>query len=80
MADTARYANPDFVYMRSSILNQVVAYSKKTGWAYCETDKTPDGKPVAYSPKELDILNAGGRGVLPLSAHRVKKIFGGEIV
>ena len=46
---------PGFVYVDSTELKQIVAVSKKTGWAYCE-----DG--TKYSKEEVDILRQGGRG------------------
>lgn len=62
---------PGFVYVDSTELKQIVAVSKKTGWAYCE-----DG--TKYSKEEVDILRQGGGVSLPL--HILKKEFNGTIV
>lgn len=70
---------PGFMYIKSNELNQEVAFSLKSGWVYCE-DKGPDGKFVNYSPEEIQILNADGKGRITLDVHLVKKIFGGRIV
>jgi hypothetical protein len=67
------------MYIKSDELNQEVALSLKSGWAYCE-DKGPDGKLVNYSPEEIQILDADGKGKLTLGVHLIKKIFGGRIV
>ena len=61
--------NPNFVYMLSDGLQQVLAISKKTGNVTCE-----DG--VRYSYDEIIRIE----GNLTLEAHRVKKLIGGEIV
>jgi len=61
--------NPNFVYMLSDGLQQVLAISKKTGNVTCE-----DG--VKYSYDEIIRIE----GNLTLEAHRVKKLIGGEIV
>jgi|GEM_PF-6525136 len=61
--------NPNFVYMLSDGLQQVLAISKKTGHVTCE-----DG--VKYSYDEIIRIE----GNLTLEAHRVKKLIGGEIV
>jgi len=61
--------NPNFVYMHSDGLQQVLAISKKTGNITCE-----DG--VKYSYDEIIRIE----GNLTLEAHRVKKLIGGEIV
>jgi hypothetical protein len=71
--------DPDnFLYMYSEILEQEIALSKKSGWAY-STDKGPDGKLVSYSPAEIQII-AGGGGTLSPQVHRIKKLFGGEVI
>jgi hypothetical protein len=70
---------PGFMYIKSEKLKQEVAFSLKSGWVYCE-DKGPDGKLVNYSPEELKILNADGKGKITMSVHNVKKIFGGRLV
>ena len=68
----AKERKPGFVYIQSDLLKQEVAFSKKTGWVYCE-----DG--VKYSPAELAVIyNAGG--VPDLATHNVKKVIGGEVV
>jgi hypothetical protein len=69
---------PGFTYILSSELKQEVALSHKTGWVYCE-DKGPDGKPVAYSPAELAILEKTGTIITP-AIHNIKKVIGGTIV
>jgi len=61
--------NPNFVYMLSNGLKQVLAISKKTGNVTCE-----DGVKYSYD----EIIRIGGN--LTLEAHRVKKLIGGEIV
>ncbi|GHV79167.1 hypothetical protein AGMMS49944_09580 [Spirochaetia bacterium] len=71
--------NPEeFLYMYSEILKQEIALSKKSGWAYSQ-DKGPDGKFVSYSPKEIQLITGGG-GVLSPQIHRIKKLFGGEVI
>jgi len=67
-----------FIYIKSDLLNQEVAYSLKTGWVYCQ-DKREDGSLVSYSPKELEILAKTGSVITP-DIHNVKKIIGGTIV
>lgn len=62
---------PGFVYIDSKELNQVVAYSKKTGKAYCQ-----DG--TEYSAEECDILRKNGG--INLAVHIVKGLFKGELV
>jgi hypothetical protein len=64
--------NPNFIYMHSEALKQEIAISKKTGDVTCA-----DG--VKYSNAEVQIVASGGVEVT-LAEHRVKKIFGGEIV
>jgi hypothetical protein len=61
--------NPNFVYMLSDGLQQVLAISKKTGHVTCE-----DG--VKYSYGEIIRIE----GNLTPEAHRVKKLIGGDIV
>jgi len=61
--------NPNFVYMLSDDLQQVLAISKKTGNVTCE-----DG--VKYSYDEIMLIE----GKLTPEAHRIKKLIGGEIV
>jgi hypothetical protein len=70
---------PGFIYIKSAELNREVAFSLESGWVYCE-DKGPDGKLVNYSPEEIEILNADGKGKITLGIHLVKKILGGRIV
>jgi hypothetical protein len=67
------------MYIKSNELNQEIAFSLKSGWVYCE-DKGPDGKLVNYSPEEIQILDADGKGKMTLGVHLIKKIFGGRIV
>ena len=67
-----------FIYIKSDLLNQEVAFSLKSGWVYCQ-DKTQDGSLVWYSPKELEILAKSGSVITP-GIHNVKKIIGGTIV
>jgi hypothetical protein len=67
------------MYIKSEELKQEVAVSLKSGWVYCE-DKGPDGSLVSYSPEELKILNADGKGKITPAVHNVKKIFGGRVV
>lgn len=69
---------PGFLYIKSDLLKQEVAFSKKTGWLYCE-DKYPDGNLVSYSPKEINLFADAGQ-VIDLATHTIKKIFGGEVV
>jgi hypothetical protein len=64
--------NPNFIYIYSEALKQEIAMSKKTGDVTCA-----DG--VKYSRAEVEIVASGGVEV-GLAEHRVKKIFGGEIV
>jgi len=64
--------NPNFIYIKSDLLHQEVAVSKKTGWVFCE-----DG--VKYSPAEVEVVYKASR-VLDMATHQVKKIIGGEIV
>ena len=64
--------NPNFIYIKSDLLKQIVAVSKKTGWVHCE-----DG--VKYSPAEMEVIGRAG-GVLDMETHMVKKIIGGEVV
>jgi hypothetical protein len=64
--------NPNFVYWYSEILKQEIAMSKKTGDVTCA-----DG--VKYSRAEMEVMTSGGAQV-GLAEHRIKKIFGGEIV
>jgi len=64
--------NPNFIYIKSDLLLQEVAVSKKTGWFFCE-----DG--VMYSPAEVEVLRKANR-VLDMATHQIKKIIGGEIV
>jgi hypothetical protein len=61
-----------FVYIKSEILKQEIAVSKKTGWVFCE-DK------VCYSPKEIAIMKEVGTEI-DLCTHLVKKVFDGEVV
>ena len=68
----AKVYKPDFIYIKSDLLKQEVAVSKKTGWVYCE-----DG--VKYSPEEMEIIRRAG-GVLDAATHAVKKAIGGEVV
>jgi len=68
----AKEYKPGFIYIRSDLLDQEVAFSIKTGWLFCE-----DG--VRYSPAELEILGRNG-GVLEMVVHRVKRVLGGEVV
>ena len=68
----AKERKPGFIYIKSDLLKQEVAFSKKTGWVYCE-----DG--VKYSPAELAVIEKAG-GVLDLATHNVKKVIGGEVV
>jgi hypothetical protein len=68
----AKVYKPNFIYVKSILLKQEVAFSKKTGWVHCE-----DG--VKYSPQELELIEKAG-GVLDAVTHNIKKIFGGEIV
>jgi hypothetical protein len=64
---------PGFIYMRSKILNQEIAWSEKTGFVYCE-DK------VQYSPREIELLKAAENIEIDFLTHLVKKVFGGEII
>ncbi|GHV90419.1 hypothetical protein AGMMS50268_09220 [Spirochaetia bacterium] len=64
--------NPNFIYIYSEALKQEIAMSKKTGDVTCA-----DG--VKYSKAEVQIV-ASGEVEVTLAEHRVKKIFGGEIV
>ena len=64
--------NPNFIYIQSDLLKQIVAVSKKTGWVHCE-----DG--VKYSPAEMEVIGRAG-GVLDMATHLVKKNIPGEIV
>jgi hypothetical protein len=64
--------NPNFIYMYSETIKQEIAMSKKTGDVTCA-----DG--VKYSRAEVEIVASGGVEV-GLTEHRIKKIFGGEIV
>jgi len=66
-----------FVYIKSDLLKQEIAFSTKTGWVYCQ-DKTTDGKLVSYSPEELEILRIN-KSVITPEIHAVKKIIGGTI-
>jgi hypothetical protein len=68
----AKTYKPDFIYIKSDLLKQEVAVSKKTGWVYCEDE-------VKYSPQEMEIIRRAG-GVLDAATHAVKKIIGGEVV
>jgi len=68
----AKVYKPDFIYIKSDLLKQEVAVSKKTGWVYCE-----DG--VKYSPEEMEVIRRAG-GVLDAATHAVKKAIGGEVV
>lgn len=68
----AKVYKPDFIYIKSDLLKQEVAVSKKTGWVHCE-----DG--VKYSPQEMEIIRQAG-GVLDAATHMVKKTLGGEVV
>jgi hypothetical protein len=61
-----------FIYIYSDYLGQEIALSEKTGILYC-ADKTQ------YSPAELELLD-NGFGPVPLSVHRVKKFFHGEVI
>ena len=62
---------PGFTYIDSHELNQLVAVSQKTGWAYCQ-----DG--TRYSPAEVEILKKNG-GIV-LAVHIIKKEFAGILV
>ena len=64
--------NPNFIYWYSKTLKQEIAMSKKTGDVTCA-----DG--VKYTNAEVQIVANGGVKVTP-AGHRIKKIFGGEIV
>jgi hypothetical protein len=64
--------NPNFIYWYSETLKQEIAMSKKTGDVICA-----DG--VKYSRTEVEIVTSGEVKV-GLAEHRVKKIFGGEII
>jgi hypothetical protein len=64
--------NPNFIYWYSEALKQEIAMSKKTGDVTCA-----DG--VKYSKAEVGIMEHGGTEVC-LAGHRIKKIFGGEII
>jgi hypothetical protein len=70
---------PGFTYIKSEALKQKIALSVESGWVYCE-DKRPDGKLVNYSPEEIGILKADGKGKITLPVHNVKKVFGGRII
>jgi hypothetical protein len=63
---------PGWEYIHSDTLRQEVAVNIKTGEVYCE-DRT------IYSPKEIKIMNDAKQEITP-GVHRVKMIFGGEIV
>lgn len=68
----AKEYKPGFVYIKSDLLKQEIAFSKNTGWVYCE-----DG--VRYNPDELTIFKKVG-GELDIAMHMVKKIIGGEVI
>ena len=68
----AKEYKPNFIYIKSDLLKQEVAVSKKTGKVICE-----DG--VTYGPQEVKIIADAG-GVLDMAMHRIKKILGGEVV
>lgn len=68
----AKEYKPGFMYIKSDLLKQEVAFSKKTGYLYCE-----DG--VEYSPLELEILDKAGCQIT-MAEHNVKKHIGGNIV
>jgi hypothetical protein len=74
----AKPLQPGFVYIDSAVLQQRIAFHKKSGWLFCE-DKYPNGELVKYSPKELQIIYDSGEE-LAIGVHIVKKIFTGEIV
>jgi hypothetical protein len=61
-----------FVYIYSNILQQDIAVSEKTGIVYC-SDK------IQYSVQEIEILDESSIKI-SLPVHRVKRVFGGEIV
>ena len=64
--------NPNFLYLYSEALEQEIAMSKKTGVVTCA-----DG--VMYSKAEVQLI-ASGEVMVTIAEHRIKKIFGGEIV
>jgi hypothetical protein len=64
--------NPNFIYIYSETLKQIVAMSKKDGRVVCT-----DG--VVYTAAEIAVLVAAGKD-LTLEEHNVKKAIGGEIV
>ena|GEM_PF-1233084 len=72
VAAMEKQRNPNFIYIKSDLLVQEVAVSKKTGWVFCE-----DG--VKYSPDELEVIRRSN-GVLDMATHQIKRILGGEIV
>jgi hypothetical protein len=74
----AKPLQPGFVYIDSVVLDQRIAFHKKSGWVFCE-DKYPNGELVKYSPKELQVIYDTGEP-LALGVHIVKKVFIGEIV
>lgn len=71
VTDTKLEMKPGFIYIDSHELKQIVAISKKTGWAYCQ-----DG--TKYSPAEVALLQKGGGVQLPV--HIIKREFGGTLV
>jgi hypothetical protein len=68
----AKSYKPGFIYIKSDLLKQEVAWRKKDGRVFCE-----DG--VQYSPQEMALFEKAG-AVLDIATHRVKKVLGGEVV
>ncbi len=63
---------PGWEYKYSEELKQEIAYHKETGWVFCE-DRTK------YSPKEIAEIKKTQKNI-PEKIHKIKNLFGGEIV
>ena len=61
-----------FIYMKSAAIGQMVAVSEKSWQVFCE-DK------VVYSPNEVRLFSEANLDI-PLAVHKIKKVFGGEVV
>ena len=63
----------DWVYIKSEVLKQEIAYDKNSGWLFCK-----DG--VRYSPAELTKLKKHKDADFPFAVHLLKKYFDGELI
>jgi hypothetical protein len=75
----AKEYKPGFLYIYSDVLKQEVAWSKKTGKAFCEDKVYGTEKHVEYKWSEIQMMDEAGLQIDP-ATHTVKKVFGGEVI